>query len=239
MTITATPHPPTRRAVWLWIPAAQSPCQAQRRTTAGTGTLTMSGAAWEAKRTQITTGETPACQTHRLRRAAARPLRWPWPTGNSAASAPPRSTQNLGWRSDISLPSAACWATAPTNGRACRPGGEPPASPAGQQPGQQVPASAFGSAWIIGRHGAAGCADCLGGDEVSLADQPRMRGPRGDDPAVGQVPPLHLPVPQGDVGRVGQLGVGPLPVPRLPPGAYRPRSATPPAPPAPRTPVPP
>ena len=39
--------------------------------------------------------------------------------------------------------------------------------------------------------------------------------------AVGQVPPLHLPVPLGDVGRVGQFGVGPLPVPHLPPGVPR------------------
>jgi hypothetical protein len=30
------------------------------------------------------------------------------------------------------------------------------------------------------------------GDEVGLADQCLMRGPSGDDPLVGQVPPLHV-----------------------------------------------
>ena len=59
----------------------------------------------------------------------------------------------------------------------------------------------------------------------------------GDDPAVGQVPPLHLPVPQRGVSGVGQVEVGPLPVPHLPAGvpgigqdrsdcAQRPRGAS-------------
>ena len=43
-------------------------------------------------------------------------------------------------------------------------------------------------------------------------------GMPGDDPAFGQVPPLHLPVPQGAVSRVGQVEVGALPVPHLPTG---------------------
>ena len=48
-----------------------------------------------------------------------------------------------------------------------------------------------------------------------LADQSRMGGMFGDDPAFGQVPPLNLPVPEGGVGRVGQVEVGALPVPHL------------------------
>ena len=59
--------------------------------------------------------------------------------------------------------------------------------------------------------GAAGGADVLGGDEIRLAEQRRMRGLAGDDPPVGQVPPLHLLVAQGDTTRVGQVAVGPLP----------------------------
>jgi hypothetical protein len=48
-----------------------------------------------------------------------------------------------------------------------------------------------------------------------------MRRPPGDDPAFGQVPPLHLPVPEGGVGRVGQDQLGGLPVSHLPPGVAR------------------
>ena len=82
---------------------------------------------------------------------------------------------------------------APVGGLAVGPGRfhPPPAPPAGQQPGQQVPARRRA------RAGPRGAARVLGGDEVGLADQRRVRRVPGDDPAVGQVPPLHLPVPQG------------------------------------------
>ncbi len=49
----------------------------------------------------------------------------------------------------------------------------PPAPPAGQQPGQQVPPRRRASR-------PAGRGRILGGDEISLADQRRMRGPLGD-----------------------------------------------------------
>jgi hypothetical protein len=39
-----------------------------------------------------------------------------------------------------------------------------------------------------------------------------MRRMLGDDPALGQVPPLYLPMPQAGVGRVDQVEVGALPV---------------------------
>jgi hypothetical protein len=45
-----------------------------------------------------------------------------------------------------------------------------------------------------------------------------VRGTGGDDPPAGQVPPLHLPVPQARVPWVCELGVGALPVPDLPAG---------------------
>ena len=48
-----------------------------------------------------------------------------------------------------------------------------------------------------------------------------MRRPCGDDPAAGQVPPLHVPVPQADVRRVGQVLAGALPVPHLTAGVPR------------------
>jgi hypothetical protein len=38
----------------------------------------------------------------------------------------------------------------------------------------------------------------------------RVRGARGDDPAVRQVPALHRLVPQAEVRRVGELQVGAL-----------------------------
>ena len=101
----------------------------------------------------------------------------------------------------------------------CRPAAGPgrlhpaTAQPAGEQPGEQVPADH--GPGLRGR--AAGRVDGLGGDEIGFADQRRMRGPAGDDPAAGQVPPLHALVPEGHIGGVGQLGVGPLPVPHLPP----------------------
>ena len=50
-----------------------------------------------------------------------------------------------------------------------------------------------------------------------VADQRQVRGTAGDDPPVGQVPPLHGSVPEGDVAGVGQFGVGALPVPHLSP----------------------
>ena len=45
-----------------------------------------------------------------------------------------------------------------------------------------------------------------------------MRRPGGDDPSVGQVPPLHALVAEGHVAWVGEFGVGALPVPDLPAG---------------------
>jgi hypothetical protein len=56
----------------------------------------------------------------------------------------------------------------------------------------------------------------LGRHDIGLADQHRSRGMPGDHPAPGQVPPLHLPVPQRDVRRAGQVETGSLPVPHLP-----------------------
>jgi hypothetical protein len=65
----------------------------------------------------------------------------------------------------------------------------PPAAAAYQQPRQQVPAlPRRGQA--RGRGGAAGGGDILGGDEIRLADQSEVGRLAGDDPAVGQVPPL-------------------------------------------------
>ena len=65
----------------------------------------------------------------------------------------------------------------------------PSAPPARDQPGQQVPADRGpGRAARRGR--------VLRGDEISFADQRRVRGMFRDDPALGQVPPLHLLVPQ-------------------------------------------
>jgi hypothetical protein len=43
----------------------------------------------------------------------------------------------------------------------------------------------------------------LDGDEIGLADQRRMGRMPGDDPAFGQVPPLHLLVAEAGVGGVG------------------------------------
>jgi hypothetical protein len=57
--------------------------------------------------------------------------------------------------------------------------------------------------------------DLLGRDEIGLADQRRMRRVPGDDPAIGQVPPLHLLVPERGVGRIDQVEVGALAVPHL------------------------
>jgi hypothetical protein len=51
------------------------------------------------------------------------------------------------------------------------------------------------------------CGNLLDGDEIRLTDHCRVRGLRGDDPAAGQVPPLHLPVAQAGVGRVDQVVV--------------------------------
>ena len=56
----------------------------------------------------------------------------------------------------------------------------------------------------------------LGGDEISLADRRRMRRMLRDHPPFGQVPPLHLLVPQPSVSGVGQVEIGALPVPHLP-----------------------
>ena len=55
----------------------------------------------------------------------------------------------------------------------------------------------------------------LGSDEIGLADQRRMRGLAGDDPPVGQVPPVYALMPQAHIRRVGQVAIGPLPVPYL------------------------
>ena len=63
--------------------------------------------------------------------------------------------------------------------------------------------------------GAAGGADVLGGDEIRLADQRRVYRRTGDDPPVGQVPPLHRLMSQGNIASVDQVAVGPLPVPHL------------------------
>ena len=60
-----------------------------------------------------------------------------------------------------------------------------------------------------------GGANVLDGDEIRLADQRRVHRLAGDDPPVGQVPPLHRLMSQGDITRVGQVPVGPLPVPHL------------------------
>jgi hypothetical protein len=68
------------------------------------------------------------------------------------------------------------------------------------------------------RGGAAGRADPLGDNVVGLADQRLVGGVAGEDPPVGQVPPLYLLVPQADVGRVGEVLVSALPVPHLVPG---------------------
>jgi hypothetical protein len=61
----------------------------------------------------------------------------------------------------------------------------------------------------------------LGGDEVSLADQRRVRGAGGDDPAVREVPALDRAVAEADVRGVGELQVGALPVPDLAAGVAR------------------
>ena len=58
----------------------------------------------------------------------------------------------------------------------------------------------------------------MGGDVIGLTHQRLVRGLVGDDPAVGQVPPLHAFMSHADIGRVGQVLVGPLPVPHLVPG---------------------
>ena len=56
---------------------------------------------------------------------------------------------------------------------------------------------------------------------MKSADQRGARGPFGDDPAVGQVPPLHALVPQAHISRISQVLVGALPVPHLAPGVAR------------------
>ena len=61
----------------------------------------------------------------------------------------------------------------------------------------------------------------LSGDEIGLRDDRGVGRTSGDDPAPGQVPPLHRPVPQPGVRRVNQVTIGALPVPHLPPGVTR------------------
>ena len=79
------------------------------------------------------------------------------------------------------------------------------------RPQASSPASRYCRAGWAARRG-----HCLDSDEVGLADQRCMRWVLGDDPALGQVPPLHLLVSQPGVGRVDQVEVGALPVPHLP-----------------------
>ncbi len=85
---------------------------------------------------------------------------------------------------------------------------------AGQQPGQQVSPGSW-SGWAARGTGV------LGGDEVGLADQRRVCGLGGDDPADRQVPALHLAVTQPGAGWVDEVVIGALPVPHLPPGIAR------------------
>jgi len=104
---------------------------------------------------------------------------------------------------------------APVGGSAVGPARLGPASadPASQQPGQPVPPPGIG---VL-----AGRADALDRDEVLLADQRRVHRAGRDHPAVGQAPPLHLPVPQLGVGRVEQVHGRRLPVPHLQSGTAR------------------
>jgi hypothetical protein len=80
---------------------------------------------------------------------------------------------------------------APVGGLAVRPRHfhPPPAATTHQQPGEEIPVLARRSQALV-RDGAAGGADALGGDEVGLAGQRRVGQLAGDDPSVGQVPPL-------------------------------------------------
>jgi hypothetical protein len=48
-------------------------------------------------------------------------------------------------------------------------------------------------------------AGALHGNETLLADQRRARRAGGDDPALRQIPPLHLPVPEPRVRRIDQV----------------------------------
>ena len=105
---------------------------------------------------------------------------------------------------------------APVGGLAVGPGRlqSPPAGPAGQQPGQQVPP----------RHWArrtAKRASQLGGVVIGRADDRPVRRAGGDHPPGRQVPPLYLAVPEPGVGRVDRVEVGALLVPHLPPGIPR------------------
>ena len=61
----------------------------------------------------------------------------------------------------------------------------------------------------------------LSGDEIGLRDDRGVGRTGRDDPAPGQVPPLHRPVPQPGVRRADQVTVGALPVPHLPPRVTR------------------
>ncbi|GAB3959937.1 hypothetical protein GCM10029978_008020 [Actinoallomurus acanthiterrae] len=64
-------------------------------------------------------------------------------------------------------------------------------------------------------------ADVLDRDEVGFTDQRQVRKPGGNHPAIGQIPPLHLPIPEPDAGRIDQIMGGGLAVPHLPPRVTR------------------
>jgi hypothetical protein len=87
--------------------------------------------------------------------------------------------------------------TAPVGGLAVGPRRlhPPPAATAYRQPGQEVPALSR-RIRTCARSGAAGGADVMGGDEIRLADQRRVRRLARDDPPVGQVPPLQALMPR-------------------------------------------
>ena len=150
----------------------------------------------------------------------------PVPGGGEAGPAAARGRGPRGRRRSPSGPGPAGrrWcARAGTGRRACRwTTLIPSAARTSRRPGARPAVLALlRHGRIASGSGAAGRADVLGGDEVGLADQRLVRGRAGDDPPVGQVPPLHLLVPQAHVSRVGQVLVGALPVPHLVPGVPR------------------